>query len=65
MFKTRKVDDDVESWARRIHSVALQLLTSGSKEVSLSLDLNDEIEGASSISFGRDFQIRGPADRKP
>jgi len=33
----------------------------------LSLDLNEEKEGASLVSFGRrsNFQIRGPADRKP
>jgi len=31
----------------------------------LSLDLNEEKEGVSLMSFGRDFQIRGPADRKP
>jgi len=31
----------------------------------LSLDLNEEIEAASLMSFGRDLQIRSPADRKP
>ena len=29
------------------------------------MDLNEEKEGASLMSFGREFQIRGPADRKP
>jgi len=31
----------------------------------LSLDVNKEKEGGSLISFGREFQIRGVADRKP
>ena len=31
----------------------------------MSLDLNEEKEGASLMSFGREFQIRGPAERKP
>jgi len=31
----------------------------------LSLDLKEENDGASLMSFGREFQIRGPADRKP
>jgi len=31
----------------------------------LSLDLSEEKEGASLMSFGREFRIRGPADRKP
>jgi len=30
----------------------------------LSQDLNEEKEGAS-VMCGREFQIRGPADRKP
>jgi len=31
----------------------------------VSIDLNEEKEGASSMPFGREFQIRSPADRKP
>jgi len=31
----------------------------------VSLFLNEEKEGASLRSFGREFHIRGPADRKP
>ena len=31
----------------------------------LSLDLKEEKDGASLMSFGREFQICGPADRKP
>ena len=29
------------------------------------MDLKEEKDGASVMSFGREFQIRGPADRKP
>ena len=31
----------------------------------MSLDLNEEKDGASVMSFGREFLIRGSADRKP
>ena len=31
----------------------------------MSLDLNEEKDGADFMSFGREFQIRGPMDRKP
>jgi len=29
------------------------------------MDLNEEKEGASLMSFGREYQLRGPTDRKP
>ena len=31
----------------------------------MSFDLKEEKDGASVMSCGREFQIRGPADRKP
>ena len=31
----------------------------------MSLDLKEEKDGASVMSFVREFQIRGPADQKP
>jgi len=31
----------------------------------LSVDMNDAKDGTSLKSFGREFQIRDPADRKP